>query len=248
MRTEHSQCWVLQGCLAVVRCVACGLFSARIILWVVGCFSFLISCWITSIYLFRWQVSIPLGKHDGRPVSLSFVAAHGADKFLLDTVLDMDSSLQEQAKIASALQLASDVNGDMDASELLKEKVFISCSSYVASIIEHYVFFTTWNNFQASPHLLLIHLINLGIYICICKFHNIPHNFSREMPRSRESSGIRLLVTTRKPSSWIVLAQLITATGQRHIWNWDGMKFVLTYQHGFACLLLYIHTTLVICL
>ncbi|CAA6658829.1 unnamed protein product [Spirodela intermedia] len=68
------------------------------------------------------QVSIPLGKHDGRPVSFSFVATHGADKFLLDTVLDMYSSLQEQAMIASTLQPASDVNGDMEASELLKEK------------------------------------------------------------------------------------------------------------------------------
>ncbi|PKA50765.1 Outer envelope protein 64, mitochondrial [Apostasia shenzhenica] len=68
------------------------------------------------------QVAIPFGKHDGFPISLSFIAAHGADKFLLDTVLDMHSSLQEQISIASNLTPAADFDGDMDASELLKEK------------------------------------------------------------------------------------------------------------------------------
>ncbi|KAM3694530.1 hypothetical protein ACJW31_07G065100 [Castanea mollissima] len=43
------------------------------------------------------QVSIPLGKHNGCPISVSFITFHGTDKFLLDTVLDMYSSLQEQA-------------------------------------------------------------------------------------------------------------------------------------------------------
>lgn len=70
------------------------------------------------------QVTIPLGKHDGCPISVSFIASHGADKFLLDTVLDMYSSLQEQVSIASNLVTLPDTEGDMDASELLKEKVF----------------------------------------------------------------------------------------------------------------------------
>ncbi|XP_031261233.1 outer envelope protein 64, mitochondrial isoform X3 [Pistacia vera] len=47
------------------------------------------------------QVAIPLGKHDQHPISISFISYHGADKFLLDTVLDMYDSLQEQANIAS---------------------------------------------------------------------------------------------------------------------------------------------------
>ncbi|KAM0936925.1 putative amidase [Dioscorea sansibarensis] len=68
------------------------------------------------------QVTIPLGKHDGYPISVSFVAAHGADRFLLDTVLDMYPCLQEEISIASNLPPAPDANGDMDASELLKEK------------------------------------------------------------------------------------------------------------------------------
>ncbi|KAM7478972.1 hypothetical protein LguiA_027185 [Lonicera macranthoides] len=68
------------------------------------------------------QVTIPLGKHDGCPISVSFIAFHGADKFLLDTVLDMYSSLQEQVSIISSLPPMPDINGNMDASELLKEK------------------------------------------------------------------------------------------------------------------------------
>lgn len=79
---------------------------------------------IISLFLLFFQVTIPLGKHDGYPISVSFVAAHGADRFLLDTVLDMYPGLQEEISIASNLPLAPDANGDLDASELLKEEVF----------------------------------------------------------------------------------------------------------------------------
>ncbi|KAE8009131.1 hypothetical protein FH972_005584 [Carpinus fangiana] len=68
------------------------------------------------------QVTIPLGKHNEYPISVSFITFHGADKFLLDTVLDMYSSLQEQASNASNLVPLPDTNGNIDASELLKEK------------------------------------------------------------------------------------------------------------------------------
>ncbi|GMP39002.1 hypothetical protein CsSME_00010024 [Camellia sinensis var. sinensis] len=68
------------------------------------------------------QVTIPLGNHDGCPISVSFIACHGADKFLLDTVLDMYSSLQKQVSLVSNSPSLPDMNGNMDASELLKEK------------------------------------------------------------------------------------------------------------------------------
>ncbi|XP_020255724.1 outer envelope protein 64, mitochondrial [Asparagus officinalis] len=68
------------------------------------------------------QVVVPLGKHDSHPISVSFVAAHGVDTFLLDTVSDMYSSLQEQISLASNLVPSQDINGDMDVSDLLKEK------------------------------------------------------------------------------------------------------------------------------
>ncbi|GMH03011.1 hypothetical protein Nepgr_004850 [Nepenthes gracilis] len=65
------------------------------------------------------QVTVPLGKQDDYP-SVSFAACHGADKFLLDTILDIYSPLQEQAA-SNSLPLA-DTNGCLDTSELLKEK------------------------------------------------------------------------------------------------------------------------------
>ncbi|XP_030459180.1 outer envelope protein 64, mitochondrial [Syzygium oleosum] len=68
------------------------------------------------------QVSIPLGKHDGCPISVSFISYHGGDKFLLDSVLDMYSSLQEQVTVASSSLPFADTNGNLDTSELLKEK------------------------------------------------------------------------------------------------------------------------------
>lgn len=68
------------------------------------------------------QVTAPIGNHNDFPISVSFIASHGADKFLLDTVLDMYSSLQDQASIVSNSVPLPDMNGDMDASDLLKEK------------------------------------------------------------------------------------------------------------------------------
>lgn len=70
-----------------------------------------------------FQATIPLGEHDDYPVSVSFIAVHGADRFLLDTVLDIYSSLREQASIASNSLPVPDTDGDMATSELLKEKV-----------------------------------------------------------------------------------------------------------------------------
>lgn len=45
------------------------------------------------------QVSVPLGVHDGLPVSVSLVAKHGADGFLLHVAQTLHSALKEQASI-----------------------------------------------------------------------------------------------------------------------------------------------------
>ncbi|MBA0591647.1 outer envelope protein 64, mitochondrial isoform X1 [Gossypium raimondii] len=63
------------------------------------------------------QACVPLGNDAGCPVSVSFVSCHGADKFLLDAVLDMYASLQDQVSNAFKSALLSDVNGNMDASQ-----------------------------------------------------------------------------------------------------------------------------------
>ncbi|GJM86888.1 hypothetical protein PR202_ga02787 [Eleusine coracana subsp. coracana] len=65
-----------------------------------------------------------LGDHSDHHISLSFVAAHGSDKFLLRTILDTYSLIKEQVVLASKLVTTSMTNGnaDVDASESLKEK------------------------------------------------------------------------------------------------------------------------------
>ncbi|XP_057431353.1 outer envelope protein 64, mitochondrial-like isoform X2 [Lotus japonicus] len=69
------------------------------------------------------QVAIPLGYHNDCCVSVSFISSHGADKFLLDTVLDMYNTLQEQVSVADSYALPlPDSNGNLESSELLKEK------------------------------------------------------------------------------------------------------------------------------
>ncbi|KAG6498451.1 hypothetical protein ZIOFF_046365 [Zingiber officinale] len=68
------------------------------------------------------QVTVPLGKYEECPISISFIAAHGADKLLLDTIVDIYPSLQEQISVASNSGPIPYINGDMDAAELLKEK------------------------------------------------------------------------------------------------------------------------------
>ncbi|KAL6514660.1 Outer envelope protein 64, mitochondrial [Orobanche gracilis] len=68
------------------------------------------------------QITIPFGKHDDSPNSVSLIASHGTDKFLLDTVLDVYPSLQEAVSVISSSPQLPYVNGNMDAAELLKEK------------------------------------------------------------------------------------------------------------------------------
>ncbi|XP_068469816.1 outer envelope protein 64, mitochondrial-like isoform X2 [Phaseolus vulgaris] len=68
------------------------------------------------------QVTIPLGYHDGCCVSVSFISFHGADKFLLDAVLDIYSTLREQVSVGFDLVSLPDISGNMETSELLKEK------------------------------------------------------------------------------------------------------------------------------
>jgi hypothetical protein len=71
------------------------------------------------------QATVPLGNHNDHPISVSFVAAHGSDKFLLRAILDMYSAIQEQIVLASKLALPPVIDRDVDTSELLKEKVYL---------------------------------------------------------------------------------------------------------------------------
>ncbi|RWR83270.1 translocon at the outer membrane of chloroplasts 64 [Cinnamomum micranthum f. kanehirae] len=68
------------------------------------------------------QVTLPLGSHDKCPVSVSFIARHGGDRFLLDTVQEMYTSLQEQADIAAKSNLSSNSFSQEESAEIAKEK------------------------------------------------------------------------------------------------------------------------------
>ena len=96
-----------------------------------------------SILFVNIQVSVPFGEHDDYPVSVSFIASHGADKFLLDTIVDMYSSLQDEVSTVSNSPPLPDINGNMETSELLKEKVYFcwSCTVIFSSIDVSNAFF-----------------------------------------------------------------------------------------------------------
>lgn len=68
------------------------------------------------------QVVVPLGIHEKCPVSVSFVASHGSDRFLLETIQTMYPVLEEQAeKAAKENTSKNDVNKERSA-EIAKEK------------------------------------------------------------------------------------------------------------------------------
>ncbi|CAH9143968.1 unnamed protein product [Cuscuta epithymum] len=68
------------------------------------------------------QATIPLGFHDKCPVSVSFVARHGGDRFLLDAVHSLYASLQEQAELAARTKCSSITISKEVSAEMAKEK------------------------------------------------------------------------------------------------------------------------------
>lgn len=71
------------------------------------------------------QVTLPLGYHDKCPVSVSFIARHGGDRFLLDTVQTMYPSLQEQADTVAKSKLPHNAVNQEHLAEVAKEKVSV---------------------------------------------------------------------------------------------------------------------------
>uniref|UniRef100_A0A804P8S2 Amidase domain-containing protein n=1 Tax=Zea mays TaxID=4577 RepID=A0A804P8S2_MAIZE len=67
------------------------------------------------------QVSIPLGTHDKCPISVSFIARHGGDRFLLDTQT-MYTTIQEQGEILAKSSVSSKQAMNEEAAEAAKDK------------------------------------------------------------------------------------------------------------------------------
>lgn len=68
------------------------------------------------------QVTIPLGLYDKNPVSVSLIARHGGDRFLLDTLKAMYTGLQEQVDIAAPSKSSKSVVSKEQSAEIAKEK------------------------------------------------------------------------------------------------------------------------------
>ncbi|PKU63505.1 outer envelope protein 64, chloroplastic [Dendrobium catenatum] len=68
------------------------------------------------------QITIPLGFHEKLPASVSFIARHGGDRFLLDTVKTIYSNLQDQADIVVKSSSQSISVSKEESAEIAKEK------------------------------------------------------------------------------------------------------------------------------
>ncbi|CAH8370302.1 unnamed protein product [Eruca vesicaria subsp. sativa] len=68
------------------------------------------------------QVTVPLGHHEKSPVSVSFIARHGGDRFLLDTVQTMYASLQENSSVISDPKSSKKIISQEESAEIAKEK------------------------------------------------------------------------------------------------------------------------------
>lgn len=77
-------------------------------------------------------MTIPLGHIDKCPVSVSFIARHGGDRFLLDTVQNMYASLQEHVDMLAKSKLSPNSDSQERTAEMAKEKVectFLLCKN-----------------------------------------------------------------------------------------------------------------------
>lgn len=68
------------------------------------------------------QVTVPLGTHDKCPISISFIARHGGDRFLLDATQTMYATIQEQVEILAKSNVSSKQAMNEEAAEAAKEK------------------------------------------------------------------------------------------------------------------------------
>uniref|UniRef100_A0A0D9VY08 Amidase domain-containing protein n=1 Tax=Leersia perrieri TaxID=77586 RepID=A0A0D9VY08_9ORYZ len=68
------------------------------------------------------QVTVPLGTHDKCPVSVSLIARHGGDRFLLDTIQTIYATIQEQVDILAKSNVSSKQAMSEEAAEAAKEK------------------------------------------------------------------------------------------------------------------------------
>ncbi|EXB80330.1 Translocon at the outer membrane of chloroplasts 64 [Morus notabilis] len=67
------------------------------------------------------QVTVPLGSDDNCPVSVSLIARHGADRFLLDALHSLYTTLREQTDVAKS-KVSKNIVSREQSAEIAKEK------------------------------------------------------------------------------------------------------------------------------
>ncbi|CAA3029490.1 outer envelope 64, chloroplastic [Olea europaea subsp. europaea] len=68
------------------------------------------------------QVAIPLGFEDKCPISVSLLAGHGSDRFLLDTLITVHATLQEEFVVATKSKTSNNAVTQEASAELAKDK------------------------------------------------------------------------------------------------------------------------------
>ena len=61
---------------------------------------------------------------------MSLIARHGGDRFLLDTVQSIYTTLQEQAEIAAKPKSSRNIVSQEESAEIAKEKVLLSYTEH----------------------------------------------------------------------------------------------------------------------
>lgn len=88
-------------------------------------------------------MNLPVGEVDDVPVGVSIMAKHGGDRFLLDTVVALYASVQEEAKIVFSNKNTLSVgSGKNEAAEAAKERVSLNIR-FLFDISVRVVWFTS---------------------------------------------------------------------------------------------------------
>lgn len=89
-----------------------------------------------------------MGSDDNCPVSVSLIARHGADRFLLDALHSLYTTLREQTDVAKS-KVSKNIVSREQSAEIAKEKVYLTknMSSHNISFWLFAVPFSLWYNF-----------------------------------------------------------------------------------------------------
>ena len=123
-KESHSKEYLIQATTLSSLATMSGCCQVNLPISFLGTCKFGMHIILTTLSFFlSFQVAVPLGFHEKCPVSLSLLARHGGDRFLLDTVQSMYTCLQEQLDTASKPKVSSKAVTNEESANVAKEKV-----------------------------------------------------------------------------------------------------------------------------